>query len=302
MPENALVAEDLRAIAVHGGAGSRTPAPGAEARSIQSALGAAIAAADAALDGGASAVDAVEAAVVLLEDAPWFNAGRGSVPTAAGGVEMDAGIMCGRTLRAGAVALASAPRNPVSVARLLLDDGAHLLLAGRSADDFARQRGARLERPGYFLVGARDTDGGERSDGGAELGTVGAVVSDGCGNVAAATSTGGTRGQSPGRIGDSPIVGAGVYADNAGCAVSCTGGGEEIMRTVLAHRIARAVEARGSPAAACDAAIRGAFSDVGGSGGAIALDRQGNLGICFNTAVMHRAWKVGDESPRAAST
>jgi beta-aspartyl-peptidase (threonine type) len=127
------------------------------------------------------------------------------------------------------------------------------------------------------------------------------VVSDGHGNVAAATSTGGTRGQLPGRIGDSPIIGAGLYADNAGCAVSCTGDGEEIMRTVLAHRIARAVAARASPAAACEAAIRGALGDVGGSGGAIALDRQGNLGMCFNTAVMHRAWKVGDESPCAAS-
>ena len=295
------MATDLRAVAVHGGAGNRTPEPGSEARSIHEALEAAIAAADAALDRGGSALDAVEAAVVLLEDAPWFNAGRGSVPTAAGGVEMDAGIMCGRTLRAGAVALASATRNPVSAARLLLEDGAHLLLAGASADDFARQRGARLEQPDYFLVGRRGSAGGGRSRDGAELGTVGAVVSDGHGNVAAATSTGGTRGQLPGRIGDSPIIGAGLYADNAGCAVSCTGDGEEIMRTVLAHRIARAVAARASPAAACEAAIRGALGDVGGSGGAIALDRQGNLGMCFNTAVMHRAWKVGDESPCAAS-
>ena len=302
MPQNAVVAADLRAIAVHGGAGNRAPEPGAEAHSIRAALDAAIAAADVALDGGASAVDAVEAAAVLLEDAPWFNAGRGSVPTAAGGVEMDAGIMCGRTLRAGAIALASAPRNPISVARLLLEDGAHLFLAGTGADDFARQRRARLERPDYFLRGADETTGGERSHGGGELGTVGAVVSDGRGNVAAATSTGGTRGQLPGRIGDSAIVGAGVYADNAGCAVSCTGGGEEIMRTVLAHRIARAVEAHASPAAACEAAVRAALNRVGGSGGAIALDRQGNLGICFNTAVMHRAWKVGDESPRSAST
>lgn len=297
-----MVAGDLRAIAVHGGAGNRTPEAGSEARSIHEALAAAIAAADVALDGGASAVDAVEAAVVLLEDAPWFNAGRGSVPTAAGGVEMDAGIMCGRTLRAGAVALVSTPRNPISVARLLLDDGAHLLLAGASADDFARQRRARLEQPDYFLVDRRGSAGGERAHGEAGLGTVGAVVSDGHGNVAAATSTGGRRGQLPGRIGDSPIVGAGVYAENAGCAVSCTGDGEEIMRTVLAHRIARAVEAYDAPATACEAAIRGAFTRVGGSGGAIALDRQGNLGMWFNTAVMHRAWKVADEHPRAAST
>ena len=296
------MAGDLRAIAVHGGAGNRAPEPGSEARSIHEALEAAIAAADGALDGGASAVDAVEAAVVLLEDAPWFNAGRGSVPTAAGDVEMDAGIMCGRTLRAGAVALVSAPRNPISLARLVLEDGAHVLLAGASADDFARQRGARLERPGYFLAGPHGTAGSEGSQRAAGLGTVGAVVSDGLGNVAAATSTGGTRGQLPGRIGDSPIVGAGVYAENAGCAASCTGSGEEIIRTVLAHRIARAVEAKASPAAACEAAIRGALTAVGGSGGAIALDRGGNLGICFSTAVMHRAWKVGDERPSVAST
>ena len=295
------MAQDLRAIAVHGGAGNRTPEPGSEARSIHEALEAAIAAADAALDRGGSALDAVETAVALLEDAPWFNAGRGSVPTGAGTVEMDAGIMCGSTLRAGAVALVSAPRNPVSVARLVLEDGAHLLLAGASADDFAKQRGARLERPDYFLD-PRGSGGGAQGQGETELGTVGAVVSDGLGNVAAATSTGGTRGQLPGRIGDSPIVGAGVYAENAGCAASCTGSGEEIMRTVLAHRIARAVEAKASPAAACEAAIRGALTAVGGSGGAIALDRRGNLGICFSTAVMHRAWKVGDERPSVAST
>ena len=294
------MAQDLRAIVVHGGAGNRAPEPGSETRSIHEALEAAIAAADAALDGGGSALDAVEMAVVLLEDAPWFNAGRGSVPTGAGTVEMDAGIMCGSTLRAGAVALTSAPRNPVSVARLVLEDADQLLLAGAGADDFAARRGARLERPDYFL-GPRGAAGGERPQDPGELGTVGAVVSDGRGNVAAATSTGGTRGQLPGRIGDSPIVGAGVYAENRSCAVSCTGGGEDIIRTVLAHRIARAVEGKVSPAAACDEAIRGAFTQLRGSGGAIALDAQGSAGICFNTAVMHRAWKIGDDRARAAS-
>lgn len=296
------MADGVRAIAVHGGAGNRVPREGTETLSIRAALEAAIGAADTALDGGGSALDAVEAAVVVLEDAPRFNAGRGSVPTAAGGVEMDSGIMCGSTLRAGAVAVASAPRNPVSVARLVLEDGAHLLLAGASADDFARERGARLERPEYFLV---DRRGGGAREGrlpdGPELGTVGAVACDGRGNLAAATSTGGTSGQLPGRIGDSPIVGAGVYAENRSCAVSCTGSGEEIMRALLAHRIACAVEGRASPSVACEDAIRGPFADAGGIGGAIALDAQGRLGVCFNTAVMHRAWKVGDESPRTAS-
>lgn len=296
------MAGELRAIVVHAGAGNRIPESRAERTSVHAALEAAIAAADAALDSGGAPLDAVEAAVVLLEDAPHFNAGRGSVPTTAGTVEMDAGIMCGRTLQAGAVALASAPRNPISVARLVLEDGSQVLIAGASADDFARQRGARLEQPDYFMVPRRDGGGGERSQEAAGLGTVGAIVSDGLGNLAAATSTGGRRAQRPGRIGDSPIVGAGVYAENSSCAVSCTGSGEEIMRTVLAHRIARAVAGRTSPAEACEQAIRGPFADAGGSGGAIALDARGNVGICFNTQVMHRAWKLGDERPRSAST
>ncbi|MDQ4047988.1 MAG: isoaspartyl peptidase/L-asparaginase [Actinomycetota bacterium] len=296
------MANELRAIAVHGGAGNRIPRERSQILSIHGALEAAIAAADGALDAGGSALDAVEAAVVVLEDAPHFNAGRGSVPTAAGTVEMDAGIMCGGTLRAGAVALVSSPRNPIAAARLVLEDGAHLLLAGAGADDFAGQRGARLEQPDYFLVRRRGDSHVEQSQRPAEHGTVGAVVSDGCGNLAAGTSTGGTRGQLPGRIGDSPIVGAGVYAENRSCAVSCTGSGEEIMRTLLAHRIARAVERQGSPSSACEQAVRGALSEAGGSGGAIALDAQGNLGVCFTTAVMHRAWKLGGARPRAAST
>lgn len=271
-------------------------------RRIEEALEAAIAAAEKSLYNGGGALDAVEAAVVLLEDAPHFNAGRGSVPTNAGAVEMDAGVMCGRTLRAGGVALLSTARNPVSVARLVLDDGAHVLLAGPSADDFAAQRGARLEPPEYFLSGRRGAADEERPDDATELGTVGAVVCDGRGDLAAATSTGGMRGQLAGRIGDSPVVGAGVYAENESCAVSCTGSGEDIMRTVLAHRIARAVERGACPATACDEAIRGTLTAVAGSGGAIALDARGNLGLCFNTAVMHRGWKVGDERPRTAST
>ena len=292
-----------RAIAVHGGAGNRVPVERSQVSLIQAALEAAVAAADAALDSGGSALDAVEAAIVALEDAPPFNAGRGSVPTAAGTFEMDAGIMCGRTLQAGAVALVSAPRNPISVARLVLEEDEHLLLAGPGADQFARQRGARLEQPDYFRILARSDQPaiGKLQDS-AELGTVGAVVSDGRGNVAAGTSTGGTRGQLPGRIGDSPIVGAGVYAENSSCAVSCTGSGEEIMRTLLAHRIARTVEERALPSTACEHAIRGGFAQAGGSGGAIALDASGNLGMCFNTAVMHRAWKVGNQEVATAIT
>ncbi|MDQ3871555.1 MAG: isoaspartyl peptidase/L-asparaginase [Chloroflexota bacterium] len=297
------MAEKLRAIAVHGGAGGKMPERRADVVQIHEGLEAAIAAADACLDRGGSALDAVQAAIVVLEDEPRLNAGRGSVPTSAGNVEMDAGIMCGTTLRAGAVALASLPRNPIAVARLVLEDGEHVLLAGAGADDFARRAGARLEKPNYFLAGARGEH--RRGDGaqkGTELGTVGAVVSDGMGNLAAGTSSGGARGQLPGRIGDSPIIGAGVYAESRTCAVSCTGGGEAIMRTVLAHRIARAVDGGASPSEACRQAVRGALSDARGAGGAIALDGSGNVGICFNTAVMHRAWKVGDGSPSVAST
>ncbi len=292
----------LRAIAVHGGAGNRIPADRTTVV-IREALESAVGAADDALDSGRSALDAVEAAIVVLEDAPLFNAGRGSVPTAAGTVEMDAGIMCGRALQAGAVALVSAPRNPISLARLVLEEGEHVLLAGPGADIFATERGALVEQPDYFRVGRPDDDptAGD-SQKAAERGTVGAVVSDGEGNLAAGTSTGGTRGQPPGRIGDSPIIGAGVYAENGSCAVSCTGSGEEIMRSVLAHRIARTVEDGASPSGACEKAIRGGFADAGGLGGAIAVDAGGNLGVCFNAAVMHRAWKVGNQTAAAAIT
>lgn len=278
------------------------PEPGPRLDSLHESLAAAIAAAASSLDGGGTALDAVQAAVVVLEDAPGFNAGRGSVATVAGTVEMDAGIMCGRTLRAGAVALVSAARNPVTVARLVLDDSPHVLVAGTGADELARERGAKLEPPGYFLAATPAApEAGEVTEA-TGLGTVGAVVSDGRGNVAAATSTGGVRGQLPGRIGDSPIVGAGVYAENRSCAVSCTGTGEEIMRTMLAHRIARTAEAGGGPAAACRREIEGALAAVGGSGGAIALDAHGDLGMCFNTPVMHRAWKRGDAPVEVAST
>lgn len=249
-------------------------------------------AAEEVLDRGGRALGAVEAAVIVLEDAPEFNAGRGSVPTAAGPVEMDAGLMCGKTQRAGAVGLVSITRNPIVAARLVLEDGRHVMLAGTPAEDFAARRGARLEDPGYFLSGRGRT---------AELGTVGAVVCDDRGDVAAGTSTGGTRGQLPGRIGDSPIVGAGVYAENASCAVSCTGTGELIMRAVLAHRIACAAELGATPSTACDRALRGPFADLGGAGGAIAVDPRGRVGMCFNTTVMHRAWKVGREETQVAS-
>ena len=252
-------------------------------------------AAEQVLDDEGGALDAAESAVTVLEDAPGFNAGRGSVPTAAGGVEMDAGIMCGRTLRAGAVALVTVPRNPIALARLVLEQGVHVMLAGGPADELAAEAGLPLEPPDYFLA---ERDAGDRST---ELGTVGAVVCDGRGNVAAATSTGGTRGQRPGRIGDSPIVGAGVYAENASAAVSCTGSGEHIMRAMLAHRIADAVERGASPDEACERALSRVFSRIGGAGGAIALDARGNLGVCFNTAVMHRAWKVGRGRIHAAS-
>ena len=269
------------------------PAEGAETSALIAALRAAVRAAEEVLDGDGRALDAVEAATAVLEDAPEFNAGRGSVPTATGAVEMDAGIMCGRTLRAGAVALLSTTRNPIGAARLVLEDGTHVLLAGAAAQDFAARRGARREDPGWFLT-ARDRGRA------AELGTVGAVVCDDRGDLAAGTSTGGTRGQAPGRIGDSPIVGAGVYAENSSCAVSCTGTGEHIMRAVLAHRIARGVESGTTPFEACDRALRGRFAELGGEGGAIAVDARGRVGMCFNTAVMHRAWKVGREETRVA--
>jgi len=225
----------------------------------------------------ATSLDAVCAAVVELEDSPLFNAGRGAVCNADGKHELDASVMDGATRRAGAVAAVSGIRNPVLAARAVMEKSRHVLLAGRGAERFARTHGLRMAAASYFRVRSRNPRG-----------TVGAVALDARGNLAAATSTGGYTGKLPGRVGDSPIVGAGTYAD-ALCAVSGTGLGEAFMRTVLAHDVAARMRYRGDTLArAAAAALRGVRA-VGGDGGLVAVDRRGNIAMPFNSEGMYRA-------------
>ncbi|MGH9036282.1 MAG: isoaspartyl peptidase/L-asparaginase family protein, partial [Acidimicrobiia bacterium] len=212
-------------IAVHGGAGDPRPAEQDGAR--RAALARSLTAGRDLLVAGGSALDAVIAAVEVLEDDGGFNAGRGSVRTAAGTVEMDAGVADGAGRRLGAVAAVRGVRHPVAAARAVLDDGRHILLAGEGAEDFARAAGLAFESDGWFI----DPDVvGDAPDPGPAPGTVGAVALDAGSHLAAATSTGGRKGQRPGRVGDSPVPGAGVWADDATCAVSATGEGEAFLR------------------------------------------------------------------------
>jgi beta-aspartyl-peptidase (threonine type) len=263
-------------VVVHGGAGNPPPERIGDGAEHHAALRAAVEAAIEALPGGAPA--AARAAVELLEDHPLFNAGRGSVLTSAGGVEMDASVMDGRTGSAGAVAAVTTVRYPVALAQAVADHAGHMLLVGEGADRFAAEQGLERRDPSWFVTRSGGAAGGP--------GTVGAVVLDGEGGLAAATSTGGRRGQLPGRVGDSAVIGAGTWAD-ATRAVSMTGDGEAIMRRLSAHAIAHSAAPLGR---ACDDAIA-ALEPA--EAGLIALDADGAIAMPFNTRVMHRGWWTG---------
>jgi isoaspartyl peptidase/L-asparaginase-like protein (Ntn-hydrolase superfamily) len=272
-------------IAIHGGAGTIRKSEMTSGRAalyrreLQKALEAARA--------QHSALDAVTAAVVVLEDSPLFNAGRGSVYNAEGRHEMDAAVMDGRTLRAGAVACVERIRNPVLAARAVMEHSRHVLLAGAGAGNFSRQLGLRFATARYFATPER-LAALERNLK-AHHGTVGAVALDRDGNLAAATSTGGYTGKLPGRIGDSPLVGAGTYADNRACAVSGTGLGEAFIRAVLAYDVAARMRYRGQPLGAAARAALASVARLGGDGGLIAVDRRGNVAMPFNSGGMYRA-------------
>jgi beta-aspartyl-peptidase (threonine type) len=270
-------------LAIHGGAGSskrQAPEP------CLAGLRRALESGWEVLAGGGSALDAVTAAVIVLEDDPLFNAGRGAVYDAQGRHELDASLMDGATLRAGAVAAVSRIRNPVLAARAVLEDGRHVLLAGAGAERFARAQGLALVRPSYFDTPERRA--ALRRGGARPRGTVGAVARDRDGNLAAATSTGGSTGKLPGRVGDSPIVGAGTWADNATCAVSGTGHGELFLRTALAHDVAARIRYGGQPLARAARAALAAVARLGGEGGLIAIDRHGRVAMPFHAATMLR--------------
>ena len=252
----------------------------AQQRRYRNALEAALAAGHAVLVAGGSSLDAVCAAVVELEDSPLFNAGRGAVVNADGKPELDAGVMDGATLAAGAVAAVSRIRNPVLAARAVMEKSRHVLLAGRGAERFAASQGLKMAGAAYFAA---------RKSMSSRHGTVGAVALDRAGNLAAATSTGGYAGKLPGRVGDSPIVGAGTYADNAACAVSGTGLGEAFIRAVLAYDVAARIRYRRDSLGGAARMALATVGRLGGDGGLIAVDRRGRIVMPFSSDGMYRA-------------
>jgi beta-aspartyl-peptidase (threonine type) len=310
------------ALAIHGGAGvaEHVALDAALQAQYRAGLKAALDAGSGSLSAGGSALDAVEAAVRVLEDDPLFNAGRGAVFTSAGANELDAAVMDGSTLSAGAVAGLSRSRHPVSVARAVMERSAHVMLIGDGAEAFARAQGLEAEPPAFFFTeqrwGALEAHmrnlglaqpprpqwaaetAAEGFEPGAEhpFGTVGAVALDPAGRLAAATSTGGMTGKAPGRVGDAPIIGAGTYADE-NAAVSGTGDGEQFIRLTLARDVARLVEDGLAPKAAADVLIQRKLTALGGAGGAIVVDRLGRVGWSFNSPAMFRASITSDAAP-----
>jgi beta-aspartyl-peptidase (threonine type) len=278
----------LIALAIHGGAGAvsrRKMTPAASAR-YKAGLARALGAGYEVLKAGGKSLDAVCAAVVALEDSPLFNAGRGACYNTDEKHELDASVMDGATLRAGAVAAVSRIRNPVLAARAVMEKSRHVLLVGRGAERFARQQGLALVDESYFHTRWRLTALRKRIEG--HHGTVGAVALDQSGNLAAATSTGGYTGKLPGRVGDSPIIGAGNYADDA-CAVSGTGIGEAFIRGVLAYDVAARMHYLGESLPAAARAAMKKLAGLKADGGLIAVDRRGNIVMPFISEGMYRA-------------
>src|SRR6266496_2203847 len=255
---------------------------------------------------GGSSLDATESAVRVLEDDPHFNAGKGSVFTSDGTNEMDAAIMDGKTLAAGAVAVLKHVKNPISLARLVMEKSGHVMMDGEGAEAFARENGIELVDQKYFFTQERwealqkikAAEKHRAGDAGKAVlitdqdrhGTVGAVARDKNGNLAAATSTGGTTNKRPGRVGDSPIIGAGTYANNATCAVSATGDGEYFIRATVGHDVSTLMEYRAMSLKEAAQSVLDKVAKLGGSGGLIAIDRQGNIALPFNTSGMYRGY------------
>ncbi len=278
------------AVLIHGGAGA-DPASGLQ--ELRLGIRDAVAAGWAVLHEGGGAVAAVEAAVRAMEDHPRFNAGRGSVLTADGTVEMDASIMEGDALRNGAVACVTAMRHPVTLARLIMEEGRHSFFVGPGAMARARALGVPECDPEELVTDARRQQlesaiGNTRGNTGGNTGggTVGAVALDRRGLIAAATSTGGMTGKLPGRVGDSPLIGCGTYAESTAGGVSCTGDGEAIIRVVLARRTIEILKAAGDPMHACRIAVDVLVEEGSGSGGLICIDWRGRLGWAHSTPLM----------------
>lgn len=297
-------------IVVHGGAGTILKSmltPEKEA-AYRKGLANAMDAGYALLASGGTAVDAVQAAVMSLEDCPLFNAGRGAVFTHLGTHEMDASIMDGKTLEAGAVSGISRVQNPVLLANVIKDNSGHVYLSGSEAEAFAQKEGLTFQPDDYFYEESRYQQWLEVKDSkgyqldhaaahgeGKKFGTVGAVALDQSGNLAAATSTGGMTNKRFGRIGDTPIIGAGTYANNQTCAVSCTGHGEYFIRAVVAYDVSCLMEYKGyTLQQACDYVVHDKLVKLGGEGGLIAIDAAGNFALPFNSEGMYRGYRKSD--------
>jgi L-asparaginase / beta-aspartyl-peptidase len=295
-------------FAIHGGAGTieRSTMTPEKEREYRAGLERALTAGYEILKRGGSSLDATEAAVRVLENDPLFNAGRGSVFTSAGTNEMDASIMDGKRLKAGAVGSVQHIKNPINLARLVMEKSPHVMLDCAGAEAFAKANGMELVDQKYFFTQERwdalqKMKAAEKNRGSGagksflitdqdRHGTVGAVALDKNGNLAAATSTGGTTNKMPGRIGDTPVIGAGTYADNQTCAVSCTGDGEYFIRVAAAHEVSALIEHRGMKLQEAAQTALDTVKQLGGTGGLIAIDNNGEIAMPFNTDGMYRGY------------
>jgi beta-aspartyl-peptidase (threonine type) len=304
LPVPACGGGDDIAIVVHGGAGgirkdSMTPEREAAYREK---LTEALEVGYKILEAGGSSLDAVEATIRVLEDSPLFNAGKGSVFTNLGRNEMDASIMDGKTLDAGAVASVTRIKNPITAARAVMTGTRHVLLVGAGAETFAREHGLEMADSAYFwtqerwdeLQRVKQEQESRSKQGAGGHGTVGCVAIDKDGNIAAGTSTGGLTNKLWGRVGDSPVIGAGTYADNRTCGVSCTGVGEYFMRALIAYDLTARMRYFGVGLEEASGKVLETLTTMGGEGGFIALDRKGNIEMPFNTSGMYRGFIRGD--------
>ena len=288
------------ALVIHGGAGTilRSEMPAKTERMYRDSLSKVLQLGDSILRCGGSSLDAVEACIRMMEDCPLFNAGKGAVFNSEGRNELDASIMDGKTHRAGAVAGVMTVKNPITAARCVMEKSQHVMLAGRGAEKFAREQGLEIVDPSYFFTQQRWNDylkmkskSDSVENAGKVHGTVGCVALDRSGNLAAGTSTGGMTYKKYGRVGDSPIIGAGTYADNESCAVSATGHGEYFIRNVVAYDISALMKYKGlSLADAAFFVFMEKLKQQGAEGGVICLDRDGNIAMPFNTSGMFRGY------------
>jgi len=314
----AATADKNYALVIHGGAGTILKAnmSAEKETAYRAKMTEALKTGQAILKGGGSALDAVEATIQVMEKSPLFNAGKGAVFTHEGGNEMDASIMDGRNLNAGAVASVMRIKSPINLAREVMENSAHVMLSGAGAEEFATTRGIILIDPEYFatekrrnqLEAALEKEAGKMPekvsqyddpiDPENKFGTVGAVALDMAGNIAAGTSTGGMTNKRWKRIGDTPVIGAGTYADNNSCGVSATGHGEFFIRAAVAYSICARMEFQGaSLKEAADAVIMQKLMKMGGAGGIVSLDKQGNIAMTFNTEGMYRGYAKGASEP-----